>query len=109
MVSRLQNSTWVEMFFFCRCLWVEVSGGENLGPTVDTKNLHDPKYPIPWELWGYSILRSCRIFSINSRTCLPVGSSVISVSLPIATALINLQGGCQETLKVNLRPLQPKP
>ena len=31
------------------------------------KILHDPKYPIPWEYWYYSILRSCRIFSINSR------------------------------------------
>ena len=25
------------------------------------------KYPIPWELWYYSLLRSCRIFSINGR------------------------------------------
>ena len=30
------------------------------------KILHDPKYHIPWELQYYSILRSCRIFSINS-------------------------------------------
>ena len=30
------------------------------------KMLHDPKYLIPWEFWYYSILRSCRIFSINS-------------------------------------------
>ena len=28
--------------------------------------LHDPKYLILWELWHYSILRSGRIFSINS-------------------------------------------
>ena len=34
--------------------------------TVDTKILHDPKYLIRWELWYYSILRSCRIFSIVS-------------------------------------------
>ena len=27
------------------------------------KILHDPMYLIPWELWYYSILRSCRIFS----------------------------------------------
>ena len=31
------------------------------------KILHDPKYPIQWELWYYSILRSCKIFRINSR------------------------------------------
>ena len=31
------------------------------------KSLHDPKYTIYWEVWCYSILRSCRIFSINSR------------------------------------------
>ena len=30
------------------------------------KILHDPEYLIPWELYYYSILRSCRIFSINS-------------------------------------------
>ena len=30
------------------------------------KILHDPKYLIHWELGYYSILRSCRIFSINS-------------------------------------------
>ena len=30
------------------------------------KNLHYPRYLIPWEVWYYSILRSCRIFSINS-------------------------------------------
>ena len=28
--------------------------------------LHDPKYPKPWELWYYTMLRSCRIFRINS-------------------------------------------
>ena len=31
------------------------------------KILHDPKYLITWESWYYSIVRSCRIFSINSR------------------------------------------
>ena len=30
------------------------------------KILHDPKYTVYRELWCYSILRSCRIFSINS-------------------------------------------
>ena len=30
------------------------------------KILHDPCYIIPWELWCLSIIRSCRIFSINS-------------------------------------------
>ena len=29
--------------------------------------LHDPKYLIPWEKWDYSILGSCKIFSINSK------------------------------------------
>ena len=33
------------------------------------KILHDPKYPILWELWYYNRLRSCRIFSINSIIC----------------------------------------
>ena len=33
------------------------------------KILHDPKYLIPWELWDYGRLRSCRIFSIDSRRC----------------------------------------
>ena len=31
------------------------------------KILHDPKDPKPWEQWYYSILRSCRTFSINTR------------------------------------------
>ena len=31
-----------------------------------SKILHDPKYHKRWEYWYYSILRSCRIFSINS-------------------------------------------
>ena len=31
------------------------------------KNLHDPTHLVPWELWCYSILRTCRIFSINSN------------------------------------------
>ena len=31
------------------------------------KILHDPEDLIPWELWYYSILGSCRIFSINRR------------------------------------------
>ena len=41
------------------------------------KILHDPKYLIHWELWYYSILRSCRILSINSSgiSCHIVGSS----------------------------------
>ena len=30
------------------------------------KILHDPKDLLPWELWYYSILGSCRIFSIHS-------------------------------------------
>ena len=33
---------------------------------MDTKILHDPMYLVYWELWYYIILRSCRIFSINS-------------------------------------------
>ena len=31
------------------------------------KILHDPNFLIPWELWFYCVLRSCRIYSINSR------------------------------------------
>ena len=30
------------------------------------KILHDPQYLIPWELWYYSILGSCRLSYINS-------------------------------------------
>ena len=29
------------------------------------KILHDPRYLTPWESWHYSVLGSCRIFSIN--------------------------------------------
>ena len=36
------------------------------------KCLQDPKYLIPWELWYYSILRSCRIFSINNILTAPI-------------------------------------
>ena len=36
------------------------------------KILHDPRYLIPWEFWYYSILKSCRIFSINNRNFLNV-------------------------------------
>ena len=28
--------------------------------TMDKKNLHDPKYPKPWE-WCHGIIRSCRV------------------------------------------------
>ena len=45
------------------------------------KILHDPKSPIPWEFWYYSILRSCRIFSINSRP-LSWGPEVNAVEQP---------------------------
>ena len=36
------------------------------------KILHDPRCLIYWELWYYSTLRSCRIFSINSINVVPV-------------------------------------
>ena len=32
----------------------------------DPPSKHDPQYLTLWELWYYSILRSCRIFGINS-------------------------------------------
>ena len=48
------------------------------------KILHDPKYLIPWELWDYSRLRSCRIFSINSIT------STSSTINSIIMTLINI-------------------
>ena len=37
----------------------------------DAKILPDPKYLIPWELWYYSMLRSCQIFRINNTTQQP--------------------------------------
>ena len=43
----------------------------------DTKNLHDPKDLIPWDLWRGSIFRLWRVFS-NSR----VGDSFRGRSLP---------------------------
>ena len=33
---------------------------------MDTKNLHDPRYLIPWEIWDDCKIESCRFFSINS-------------------------------------------
>ena len=30
--------------------------------------LHDLEHLIPWELWNYSTVRSCRVLSINSTT-----------------------------------------
>ena len=32
------------------------------------KILHDPQHLIPWEVWYYSILKSCRNFRINSTS-----------------------------------------
>ena len=34
----------------------------------DTRNLHDSRYIIPWELWYYKLPRSCRIISIHRRS-----------------------------------------
>ena len=38
------------------------------------KILHYPRYHIPWELWYYSIPRSCRTISINSSDEMPRSS-----------------------------------
>ena len=43
------------------------------------KILHDPKYLTSWELWYYSILGACRIFSINSISNINTRNTIIVV------------------------------
>ena len=75
----MENENLMETGVYRGYLWL--AGNEGMEKKMETiilgfvgtiirwilKILHDPKNLIPWERWYYSILGSCRIFSINSR------------------------------------------
>ena len=63
------------------------------------KILHDLRYLKPWELWYYSILRSCRILSINSSNICNHGNNrnhsntiLIIVTMVIIVLIVTWQG-----------------
>ena len=52
-------------------------GSPGIWITVDFRVLQDAKYLAPWELWHYSIQKSCRIFGINGMSDIEIHGNIM--------------------------------